>query len=329
MHAVETVFFVHAARCVRAAETKERTERMKRILRIWKFRELIVLSLPGILFLFVFSYIPMYGIVLPFKNFRYDLGFWKSPWVGFRNFSFLFGSDNAWRITRNTLLLNSLFIVVMTVVAIALALMLYEVKRRSVKVYQTALFLPYFLSWVVASYIVLALLDMDKGLVNKVLIGLGAEPHLWYNEPGPWPVILLLANTWKGAGYSAIIYYAGLLNINKEFYEAAEIDGATRLQQIRLISLPLLSPLITILFLLAVGRIFYGNFDLFYNLTRNSTMLYPTTDVIDTFVYRALRVTGDIGMSSAAGIYQSVVGFFIVLLSNLLVKRINPDNALF
>ncbi len=302
---------------------------VKTIRTIWKHRELVVLSLPGVLFLLVFSYIPLYGIVLPFKNFRYDLGFWKSPWVGFRNFAFLFGSDNAWRITRNTVLLNLAFILVMTGVALAFALMLFEVRRRSVRAYQTAMFLPYFLSWVVVSYIFLALLDMDRGLANRILEALGAEPRLWYNDPGPWPLLLLLANTWKGAGYSAIIYYAGLMNIDREYYEAAEIDGATRFQQIRKISIPLLSPLITILFLLAIGRILYGNFDLFYNLTRNSTLLYPATDVIDTFVYRALRVTGDIGMSSAAGIYQSVVGFFIVLAANLVVRRIHPENSLF
>jgi putative aldouronate transport system permease protein len=299
------------------------------IKKLIKNRELFFLSLPGIIIIFLFSYLPMFGLILPFKNYRYDLGFWKSPWVGFDNFKFLFNSGNAWRITRNTVGLNFLFIIVTLLVSLIIALMLNELSKKSVKVYQTSMFLPYFISFVVVSYIFLALFDMNSGAVNGILKFIGKEPVLWYNEPKYWPALLVIANTWKGAGYSAIIYYAGLISIDKEFYEAAELDGAKKIQQIRLISIPLLMPLIMVLFLLSIGRIFFGNFDMFYNLTRDSSLLYPTTDVIDTFVYRSLRVTGDIGMSSAAGIYQSVVGLIIVLIANGITRKVNRENAIF
>lgn len=300
-----------------------------KLISLYKYKELFILSLPGIICVFIFSYLPMYGLLLPFKNYRYDLGFWKSPWVGFHNFKYLFNSDNAIRITRNVLLLNSIFIITTIIASVILALLLNELSRKAVKVYQTAMFLPYFLSWVVASYILFALLDMEHGVLNNIIRAFGGEEILWYNEAKYWPFILAAANIWKGAGYSAIIYYAGLISIDKGYYEAAEIDGASKFQQMRLISLPLITPLISILFLLAVGRIFYGNFDMFYNLTRDSQLLYPTTDVIDTFVYRSLRTMGDIGMASAAGIYQSVVGFVIVIATNGIIRKVNAENSLF
>lgn len=291
--------------------------------------QLFLLTLPGILVLFVFSYLPMAGIILPFKNYRYDLGIFKSPWVGWMNFKFLFSTDNAIRITRNVLVMNSLFIITVTFTAIVFALVLNELSKKFVKLYQTVLFVPYFISWVVASYIVFALLDMDYGFLNNILVTLGADPITWYNEPQYWPVILTIANLWKGAGYTTVIYYAGLMGIDREFYEAARIDGASKMQQIRHISVPLITPLILMIFILSIGKIFFGNFDLFYNVTRDSPMLYSTTDVIDTFVYRSLKTSGDIGMASAAGLYQSVVGFVIVLSANFIVKRINPDNSIF
>lgn len=291
--------------------------------------QLFLLTLPGMLVLFVFSYLPMAGIILPFKNYRYDLGIFKSPWVGWMNFKFLFSTDNAIRITRNVLVMNSLFIITVTLTAIVFALVLNELSKKFVKLYQTVLFVPYFISWVVASYIVFALLDMDYGFFNNILVTVGADPITWYNEPQYWPVILTIANLWKGAGYTTVIYYAGLMGIDREFYEAARIDGASKMQQIRHISVPLITPLILMIFILSIGKIFFGNFDLFYNVTRDSPMLYSTTDVIDTFVYRSLKTSGDIGMASAAGLYQSVVGFVIVLSANFIVKRINPDNSIF
>lgn len=294
-----------------------------------KNKELFLLTLPGILFLCLFSYYPMYGLILPFKDFKYNLGLFKSPWVGFENFKFLFNSNSAWRITRNTVGLNTIFIVVLIVVSLGIALMLNEISRKSVKTYQTVLFFPYFLSWVVVSYVFLAILDMDHGLANQILKIFNVKEILWYNEPKYWPAITTIANTWKSAGYYAIIYYTALIGLDREYFEAASLDGASKWQQIRYISIPLISPLITLLLLLQLGQIFKGNFDLFYNLTRDSSILYPTTDVIDTFVYRALRSLGDIGMASAAGVYQSVVGFVIVMGSNAVIRKINPDNAIF
>lgn len=296
---------------------------------IKKDRQLLFLSLPGVIFLFIFCYYPLYGLIIAFKNYKFNLGFLKSPWVGLNNFKYLFNSDIAFRITRNVIGLNLAFIVTTLVISVLLALLLNEVSKKAVKLYQTIMFFPYFLSWVVISYVFLAILDMDHGLANNILQFLGVEPVLWYNEPVYWPFILVFANTWKGAGYFAIIYYAALISINSEYYEAARIDGANKLQQIWNISLPLMKPIISIMLLLQVGKIFYGNFDLFYNLPRDLPALYPTTDVIDTYVYRALRSTGDIGMASAAGAYQSVVGFVLVLVSNFVVKKINPENALF
>jgi len=294
-----------------------------------KYRQLFILSLPGVLFLFVFNYIPLYGLVLPFKDYKYDLGFWKSPWVGFNNFKFLFNNGAAWKITKNTLLINFCFIVALLVLGIGVALLINEVTKKYVKFYQTVIFFPYFLSWVVVSFILLSFLDMDKGYLNTILMKFGVSSKMWYNEPKYWPLILVISNTWKNLGYSAIIYYAGLIGINQEYYEAAELDGASGWQKIWNISIPLIRPIIVIMFLLSIGKIFYGNFDLFYNLTRDSSALYPTTDVIDTFVFRALRGSGDIGMASAAGTYQAVVGFVIVIIANFVVKKLSAEDSLF
>lgn len=304
-------------------------KRLKALRTFRKNKELFLLTIPGVLFIFIFNYIPLYGLVLPFKDYQFDLGFWKSPWVGFENFKFLFTSDDALRITRNTIVLNALFIVVLLLFSIFFALILYEMSRKFVKLYQTVMFFPFFLSWVVVSYVFLALLDMDHGLVNMLLQKLHIEPVLWYNEASYWPSLLVSANTWKNVGYYTIIYYTGLLGIDSELFDAADIDGANKWHKIKNISLPMLKPLITLLLLLQIGKIFYGNFDLFYNLTRDSSLLYSTTDVIDTYVYRSLKGVGDLGMSSAAGAYQSVVGFILVIVTNWIIRRYDRENALF
>ena len=294
-----------------------------------KYRSIFFLTLPGILLILTFQYVPLVmGLVLPFKDVNYKVGIWRSPSVGLENFKFLFSSDAAWRITRNTVCLNFLFIVTVLICSVICALFLYQVSKRSVKVYQTVLFFPYFISWVVASYVILALLDMENGLLNSILQFFGRDAILWYNEPKYWPVIMVIANLWKNIGYYTIIYYTGLLGISEEYYEASEVDGATKLQQIRYITLPLLKPVIITLLLLQLSKIFYGNFDMFYNLTMNSAALYPTTDVIDTYVYRSLKVMGDLGMSSAAGLYQSLVGFGIVITVNAIIRRVDNENAL-
>ncbi|WP_246469377.1 ABC transporter permease [Cohnella nanjingensis] len=291
--------------------------------------ELTFLALPAIVFIFVFAYIPLYGLILPFKNYNFEQGFFGSPWAGLQNFKYLFTSDTLVRVTTNTVVMNALFILFGTLFSLLFALLIFEVGKRHVKVYQTAMFFPYFISWVVAAYVVLAFLDMENGFINRMLIHFGKDPIMWYSNPHYWPFILVIVSVWKSAGYGAVIYYTGLLGTDTEYYEAAMIDGATRLQRAWHISLPLLKPLITIMTILAVGKIFYGDFGLFYNVTLDSTQLYPATDVIDTFVYRTLKSMGDIGMSSAAGLYQAVVGFALVLLSNWVVKKANPENSLF
>ncbi|HEU5098157.1 MAG TPA: ABC transporter permease subunit [Roseiflexaceae bacterium] len=292
----------------------------------------LLMALPGLALIFVFSYIPMFGIIIAFKNYRPARGIFGSPWVGLRNFEFLFGSDTAWRITFNTLTLNAIFIITSTIAALAVALLINEVRERSSRLtnfYQSAFLLPHFISYVVVGLLAFTFLSADNGFINKTLERLGAQPISWYQVPEYWPTILTSVNLWKHTGFSSLIYLAGLLAINPEWYEAAALDGATKWQQIWKISIPLLFPLIIITTLLAIGRIFYADFGLFYQVTRDSSLLYPTTDVIDTYVFRALRVTGDVGQAAAAGFLQSIVGFTLVILANWLVRRVEPDRALF
>ncbi|WP_314590491.1 ABC transporter permease subunit [Paenibacillus terrigena] len=291
-------------------------------------RELFVMSLPAIVYKLLLSYLPMLGLVIAFKQYRYDLGIFGSEWVGFKNFKFFFNSDTAFIVTRNTILYNLAFIVLTMLVALTLAILLNELSRKWIKVHQTVLFLPYFLSWVVVGYVVLAFLDHKNGFLNVILGMFGQDAIKWYEQAQYWPVIIIITQLWKAVGFSTLIYYAGMLSIDSSYYEAAKIDGANRWQMIRKITIPTLMPLIVILFIIDVGKIFRADFGLFYFIPNDSSFLYSTTDVIDTYVYRSLRVVGDIGMSTAIGLYQSVVGFILVLLANWVVKKINSDNAL-
>ncbi|CAN7610291.1 ABC transporter permease [Paenibacillus sp. LjRoot56] len=295
----------------------------------WKARSLFLIGLPAIIVVFIFYYLPMYGIVIAFKDINYAKGIWGSDWVGLHNFKFFFNSQDALRITRNTLLLNGLFIVVGMSCALVIGLLLAELGRRWVKLFQTILFFPYFLSWVVVGFVSYILMNPSFGVINKALEQLHIAPIDWYSKPGYWPLILTLTYLWKNVGYTAIIFFTGLLSIDNSYYEAASIDGASRLQQIRKISIPLILPLITMLFMLNVGRIFYSDFGLFYFVPRDAGMLYPTTDVVDTYVFRSLRVVGDLGMASAASLYQAVVGLILVVSTNLLVRKFSKDHALF
>ncbi|MGM0881368.1 MAG: ABC transporter permease [Bacillota bacterium] len=291
-------------------------------------RDLFILSLPALLFKFVFNYLPLIGLIVAFKTFRFDLGIFGSPWNGFDNFRFFFVSDNAWRITRNTVLYNTGFIVITTICALFLAILLNAVSSKAVKVYQTALFLPYFLSWVVVGYITLAFLEQERGLLDQLWTAFGLEPIQWYQEADRWPYILNAVNLWKTVGFSTLIYYAGIIGIDPTYYEAAKIDGASQFQMVKRITLPLLTPLIIVLLIVSIGGMFRADFGLFYFIPNNASFLYSTTDVIDTYVYRALRTIGDVGMSAAVGLYQSVVGFVLVVVSNWVIKKINRENAL-
>jgi putative aldouronate transport system permease protein len=291
---------------------------------------LTLMALPGVLMLLVFAYLPMIGLVIAFKNYKFEQGMLGSAWVGLDNFRFLFGTDQAWRITRNTLLMNSLFITSGTIVALTIALLMNEIYTSFMsKFYQTMLFFPHFISWVIVSYFVFGFLGGEGGLVNKLLIALHIPSIAWYRSPQYWPAVLTAANLWNGMGFGSIVYLAGILGIDPTYFEAAKIDGASKWQQIRYITLPLLLPLVIILVLLGIGRIFNADFGLFYFVPRNNPQLYPTTDVIDTFVYRSLVQLGDIGMAAAAGFYQSVVGFVLVVLANWTVRRVNQDYSLF
>jgi putative aldouronate transport system permease protein len=294
-------------------------------------RALLLMALPGVILLLLFNYLPMVGIIIAFQDYRPNKGLFGSEWVWFENFRFLFGTGDAIRLTFRTIGYNAVFILANQVVALMLAVLLNEVRTRwFTKVYQTLYFIPFFISWVVAGYLSYALLNTEDGMINHFLTDtFGMRPIRWYGSPQYWPAILVLVNVWKNIGFYTILYLAGLLAINPEFYEAARIDGANKWQEIRRISLPLLIPLVTITTLLAVGRIMYADFGLFYHITRDSGQLLSTTDVLDTYVYRSLRTNGLISMPAAAGLYQSVVGFVLVLLANWWVKRLDPERALF
>lgn len=291
--------------------------------------ELTSLALPGILYFLVFCYLPMFGIVIAFKKYSYVKGIWGSDWIGFKNFRFFFTSQDAMRITRNTVLYNVVFIVLGIFCAVVVALLLYEIKERYlIKIYQTSIILPNFLSWVIVGYISYILLNPNYGVFNQVLRLLGKEGISWYSETVYWPFILTGFNIWKNVGMDSIIYYAALLGISKELYEAAEIDGANKWQKVKNVSVPHLVPTIIILAITKVGNIMRGDFGLFYQIPKDIGLLYPVTDVIDTYVFRGLR-GGDMGTSSAVGLFQSVVGLILVVITNYIVNKIEPDNAMF
>ncbi len=290
----------------------------------------LLMALPVIVWVLVFSYLPMIGLIIAFKDYRFDKGIFGSEWVGFENLRFLLTSSVLGRITFNTLFLNSLFIMTGTVLSIAIAIAMSAIQHHWLtRFYQSALFFPTFISWVIVGTFMFALLNQSDGLINRLIINFGFDKISWYRAPRYWPAILTIVNLWKGVGFGALIYFAGIIGINPEYYEAARLDGASSWQLIRHITLPLLLPLVTILTLLSIGRIFYADFGLFFHVTRDSAQLYSTTDVIDTFVFRALRKSGDISMAAAAGFFQSVVGFALVIFSNWIVRRIDPDRALF
>ncbi len=301
------------------------------IRRLKAYLPLYLMLIPGAAYLIINNYIPMTGIVIAFEQFNYAKGMWGSPFIGFKNFEFLFKTKDAWIITRNTLLYNVAFIVLGTLCAIAVAILLNEIhSARAKKLYQTTILVPFLISIVVVSYLVYAFLSSDSGFLNSsVLPLLGIEPISWYTSPQYWHVILIIVNIWKGLGYNCIIYYATLVGIDRGYYEAAVIDGANRWKQIIHITLPALKPTIITLTLMAIGKIFYSDFGLFYQVPMNSGPLINVTNTIDTYVYRGLMSLNNISMASAAGVYQSLIGFLLVLSANGIVRKLSADNALF
>lgn len=299
--------------------------------RMKKYRMLYLMILPGMIYLLINNYLPMFGIVIAFKEMNFAKGILGSDWVGFKNFEYLFRTDDAFIITRNTILYNVVFIFLNLIIALFLAILLNELKNRLFsRIYQSVILLPYLISSVIVGYLVFSMLSMETGFINKsILPMLGLNEIMWYNEPKYWPYILTLVKIWNSVGYLCIIYFAAVVGIDQEYYEAATIDGASKIQQVFNVTLPTITPVIIIMTLLQIGRIFHADFGLFYQVPLDSGALLPTTNVLDTYVYRALLKNGDFGMSSAAGLYQSVVGFILILFSNYVVKKINPDNALF
>ena len=277
-------------------------------------KELLILSMPGAVWFLFFAYLPLFGILVAFKKFRLSGdGFFynliTSETVWFDNFKFLFSSGDAWIIVRNTVLYNLTFIILGVAVPVVLALLLNEIKNKGMmKIYQSSMFLPYFLSWVVVSYCVFAFLNPEKGYFNGIIQQFGGDPVSWYNT---------------------VVYLASICGIDKTYYEAAVLDGATKWQQIKYITLPLLKPVITILLIMSVGGIFKADFGLFYQLPKNSGPLYPVTNVLDTYIFRALKTSGEIGMSSAAALFQSTVGFVLIMIANKIVSKVDNENALF
>lgn len=292
---------------------------------------LYLMALPTIIYLIIFCYVPMGGLIMAFQDLNITKGIFKSPFVGLKNFEFLFSTTDAWVITRNTVCYNLVFIVINLFISISLALMLSSLRSgRYAKTVQTIYMMPYFLSYAVVAIVVNAFLHRDNGLVNSILRLMG-EPGKtnWYHQIRIWPPLLVFVNAWKNVGYQTVLYLAVISAISVDYYEAAVLDGATKFQQACYITIPHLRYIVGISLILSMSSIFRGDFGLFYNVPMNSGKVYPVTDVIDTYIYRALTYLNNVGMSTAAGLYQSVVGFVLVLIVNKIVNKIDPDSAMF
>lgn len=290
-----------------------------------------LMFIPGMIYLFVNSYIPMFGIQIAFRQYNAAKGVYGSPWCGLTNFQFLTKTKDAWIMIRNTVLYNITFIVLGTVLAVATAIILNEIRNKMAKqLYQTIILIPFLISMVIVSYLAYAFLSTSDGFINNSIVKLlGAEAIDWYNTPKYWPFILVIINIWKGLGYNMILYYATICGIDATLYEAAVVDGATRWQKVVHVTLPGLKSTIIILTLMALGGIFRSDFGLFYQVPLNSGPLINITQTIDTYVYRGLIQNNNVGMSSAAGLYQSVVGFVLVVAANAIVRKIDSDSSLF
>lgn len=311
--------------------------KMKKRRFTWDDFELTLLSLPTVVWFIAFCYIPLFGIVFAFKNYKVKRGkgflyslFVNSKWVGLKNFRFLFLSSDIWNIFRNTLGYNIVFICIGVTLPVALAIMITQLRSKKLaKVCQTAVFMPHFLSWVVISYFVYAFLSTDMGLLNTIVTSLGGERIRWYQEKAYWPYILVFINTWKTFGYSMVVYMATITGIDQSLYESAVIDGATKWQQCKGITIPLLRPVISIMFILNVGNIFSTDFGLFYQVTRDSGSIIDVTQTLDVYVYKATMESNNYGYSAAASLLQNTLGCIMLIAANLAVKKIDPDSGLF
>lgn len=292
---------------------------------------LMLMCLPAVLFFIIFAYCPMPGIYIAFTNYNFRDGIFGSPFVGFKNFEFLLKSGQLWLLTRNTILYNLSFILLGNLLQITLAIMVNEIRCNWFKkVSQTIMFLPYFISAVLIGVLAFNILNYDTGALNTLIRETGGNPVKIYSMAGIWPFVIILCNIWQQTGYGSIVYFASICGIDSQIVEAAEVDGATSLQRICYIILPSLKPTFIILMLFALGGIMKGNFGLFYNLIGPAnSQLFPSTDIIETFVFRTMMNQNNFATSSAVGLYQSLFGFLLVMFSNWVVKKIDPDYALF
>lgn len=313
---------------VKAVDLKRR-KRRNPFVELWRNKVLYLLALPAILYTFIYGYMSLPYLIIAFQRYNYRTGIF-SQFVGLSNFNYFFGSTWAWVVTRNTLVINILFLIVGTVFAVLIAIGLNELRAKSfVKVSQSLMLFPYFISWVIVSYMLQGLLSTDTGLINNMLADAEKPRISFYTQPKYWYPILLVLNIWKTAGYNAIIYLAAITGIDMGLYEAAAIDGASKMKRIRYITIPLLLPVISILTLMSIGRIFYGDFGMLYAIIRDNSALMPIAEVIDTYVFRTFKNTGDPSLSMAIGLYQSMVGFILVFTTNRIVRRRYPEGALF
>lgn len=286
--------------------------------------------IPAIAYVLIFSYTPMVGVIMAFKRYNFAQGLFDSPWVGLNNFKFLVASNKLWPLTRNTLLYNIAFIVVGIVMEVGFAVIINEMRCKWFKkIFQSFIFLPYFISWVIASAVVQTLLDYDSGLISRTVKSLGLPMVNVYVNAAPWPFLLVFFRMWKGVGYGSIVYLSAISGIDAEMYEAAEIDGANSWQKMFKITLPNLVPTMVIMFLLACGQIFRGDFGMFYQLIGNNGVLLEVGDILDLYIYRAMAGNANLGYGAAAGLYQSVLCFATILLANFTVKKVQPDYTLF
>lgn len=295
-----------------------------------KNRVYLCLLIPAIAYVLIFSYTPMVGLIMAFKRYNFAQGLFDSPWVGLNNFKFLVASNKLWPLTRNTLLYNIAFIVVGIVMEVGFAVIINEMRCKWFKkIFQSFIFLPYFISWVIASAVVQTLLDYDSGLISRTVKSLGLPMVNVYVNAAPWPFLLVFFRMWKGVGYGSIVYLSAISGIDAEMYEAAEIDGANSWQKMFKITLPNLVPTMVIMFLLACGQIFRGDFGMFYQLIGNNGVLLEVGDILDLYIYRAMAGNANLGYGAAAGLYQSVLCFATILLANFIVKKVQPDYTLF
>lgn len=291
---------------------------------------LYMLAVPAIVLTILFKYIPMVGISIAFQDFNPIKGIFGSQMIGLDNFRYFFRGSQWLQITANTLWLNVLFIITGTIASVAIAIMLVELgKNLFVRFNQSVMIFPNFISWAVVAMFAQAFVGSDGGYINRWIEAFGGNPISFYSEPGVWPLIFVFIRIWKGAGFGAIIYMAAIAGIDTGMYEAARIDGASRMQMIFRITIPLLKDTVILLTILGVGSIFYGDFGMIYTLVGDNSILFPTTDVIDTYVFRSIRTSGSMGMSAAVGLYQSLIGFILVIVTNKLAKKYSPDSAIF